>query len=428
MVTQDIADLSQIDSRDLARIPDDVEVLRIQDPDLFATRARRMGHLPPDAALVSGDAISRVDGGTEGCRKRTPFNPSRLVLSAASGVLKWGLRNFVYQPDALRLWASEIVRNTARLDCGDKHVVLTSSPAFSCHMAGLGIKKKLGLPWVADFRDLWVGRPFRSLPTALHEWWDRHLEASVVHGCDRLILASPAWERGFRQRYGDDVARKIVIITNGYEDHLPPQTVGRINGATEPGNETIRFVLTGSMHAGESPIPFIRALGSLKRNCPSLVCSVTADFVGNGGDHLNVIQEEIRNSGVEEQCNLLGARSNEECIRMQREAACLLLFSASEHAETISGKSFEYMATGKPILACIPQNGIQADILRNAGTAMIVEHGDVQATSEALKGFLEGVNEELKPNWEYIQSFNRKNLTGKLAEVLDGVLCARDID
>lgn len=419
--TQDLADLLAIDSRDLARLPPDLPIFRISDPDIFAKRSRIHGHYPPDASQAEQQNLPTseetvLSGNTHASRVREYI---KWPIRIASNILKQYLRIFAYQPDALRLWANLVAYKVCSSHGLDVQVVFTSSPAFSCHMAGLSVKRKTGLPWIADFRDLWVGRPYRKLASPLHAWWDSHLEATVVRNCDRLILASPAWVKTFKQRYGDEIGKKLVVITNGYESDVVETARKNLDHSPVRRDSSVRFLLTGSMHEGESPNPFIDALGIIKQTNPELITNISVDLVGNGGDYIQQIIECIRRNDLADRIRILGPRSNTECVEMQLESDCLLLFSASQHLETIRGKSFEYMATGKPILACIPVNGVQAQILEKAGTATIVEHGDINATATAIRGFLTGTSRPCVPDWAYIQSFDRQRLTACLAAVLD---------
>lgn len=414
--TQDIADLNQIDSRELSRIPSNTTVNRVPDPDPFAVRSRRRGHLPTDAGKPDSESANPLVFTASSIKKNKFY---RLPLILGSFLLKQGLRILAYQPDSLRLWANAVARKICIDSKTTDQILLTSSPAFSCHLAGLAIKRAKGLHWVADFRDLWVGRPYRKLASPLHACWDSHLEATVVRNCDRLILASPAWVNNFKMRYGDDIEKKLVVITNGYEPDVLDLARERLDRSIVSRDSTVRFLLTGSMHEGESPIPFIDALGVIKQANPELISNISVELVGNAGDYVRQIEECIKRNNLSEKIKIRSPRSNVECVQMQLESDCLLLFSASQHVETILGKSFEYMATGKPILACIPVNGVQAQILEKAGTATIVEHGDINATATAIRGFLTDARAPCVPDWAYIQSFDRQRLTACLATVLD---------
>lgn len=405
-----------MDSRDIQAIPEQTVVERVEDPDFFAVRRRRSGQLPKNAAPQqpkSGAPDTQPPLDTRHAEK--PIK--RWFREIASRALKTSIRYLAHHPDALRLWADAAADTVIQNKLTQTHaVLLTSAPSYSSHVAGIRIKKQTGLPWVADFRDLWVGRPFREPVSRLHAWMDRRLEAAVVRECDVLLLASPAWVRIFIERYGAGIEPKIVVLTNGYD----AEETDAIRASLGDADHSIRrFVLTGSMHAAESPLQFIRALGALRRHSPDLAAQVRADFIGNGGENTALLNAAIRDEGVCDLIQLHGPRSHAACIRAQLEADFLFMALAPEHRDTISGKSFEYMATGKPVLACLGEDSIQARLLGEAGTMRRVDFGDVQATESAIRQLLTTDNADLTPNWQVIRGYERGALTRRLAAVLD---------
>ena len=417
LMTQDIDDLPAIDLLDLARIPDSARVIRIPNPDIFARRARGVRKAQKSIALDPQDSNSYAESLSANRSLRSKKNISKAIfLTPTSNLLQWGLRTFCYHPDSLRPWANLVAKKAIIEFSGGVHAILSSSPAYSCHMAGLQIKKHTGLPWIADFRDLWVGRPYRTYYSNWHKWLDQKLEAQVVKHCDSLLLASPAWEQVFISRYGDAVREKITVLTNGYESDFIDQ-----NNITSHSHQGLhKFLLTGSMHEAESPLTFLEALNIIHKEHPGALDQVEVTFIGNAGEHLPALKDAAVRTGMADRIVFLTPRSNEECIKLQLAADCLIMFLAAGHHDTISGKSFEYMATGKPILACVPPTGIQADILKKAGNAIVVPYGDTQATVSAILRLLrQRPDASLQPDWPYIRQFDRAQLAFKLARILD---------
>ncbi len=416
MITQAVEDMPFIDIKELEGIPPDVLIQRVYNSDLFSVRERKKKaeHTPK----VNNHSTAKHSEAN-----RNQFLTSQkdflagMVKYSGSIMLKWILENMSYHPDALRPWANEVIKFVVKESFEKFEAVMTSSPAYSCHVAGYKIKKKKGIPWVADFRDLWVGRPFREYKSRWHQMIDERLEAKVVHNADKIILASPAWIDVFVRRYGEEIDSKLCIITNGFEQ----QRIDEIRSKIKKKPKRKKFVLTGSMHNAESPIPFLKAIGILHERNPERIKDLEAVFIGNAGSHLAELKELIRCYKIKDKITFLTPRSNEECIKEQLEADYLVMFSNVGHEDTIRGKSFEYMASGKPILACIPE-GIQADILRKAGNAIIVEHGDIEGTIEGIMALIRDENlSSLKPNWEYIKQFDRRILTQKLVNILEEV-------
>jgi glycosyltransferase involved in cell wall biosynthesis len=89
-------------------------------------------------------------------------------------------------------------------------------------------------------------------------------------------------------------------------------------------------------------------------------------------------------------------------------------------AGIVPGKTFEYMATGKPILAAVPA-GDARDFVQAAGTGLVCDPDDVDAMVRIIRGEIE--------RWEtgapspavdagYVSRFERRVLTQDLAGVL----------
>jgi glycosyltransferase involved in cell wall biosynthesis len=412
VVTQAVEDMDVIDSSELARLPGSTDVHRVSSPDPFRLRRRLSGIAPRDVARAAHGPIRPT-------LSPAPAHTSARRFALARGLssrLKALVQHYWYVPDPLMPWAGRAAAAARALaDRKTYDVLMSSCPSFSTHVAALRVKKTTGLPWVADFRDLWVGRPYRTVPSPRHAAADRRLEAAVVEHADHIILASPGWRATFVERYGVDIEDRLSVITNGFEA-FPASPLEPPVGA----DRAIVFVHTGAMYASESPEPFLRALIELCGSDAALAQRVNIRLIGYGGDELPKLQALIAGTPIEPRVTYLGVRPNFECLQEQSRADVLLLLSGSKHLDTIRGKSFEYLAAGKPILALVPRNGVQAELLRRAGTAMIVEHGDIEGTKRAILELLdESARRRLQPNHGYIAQFERRALTAKLAGILN---------
>jgi len=89
---------------------------------------------------------------------------------------------------------------------------------------------------------------------------------------------------------------------------------------------------------------------------------------------------------------------------------------------SIPGKTYEYMAMGKPILALVPP-GEARDLVRNSGLGFICDPTNIEEIAQNLLNLLHqhrtpgGI--KVKANREFIYQFERKTLTKKLKKVLD---------
>jgi len=241
-----------------------------------------------------------------------------------------------------------------------------------------------------------------------------------------VVIASPVWEETLCGRYGGWLRSKLVWLPNGFEGPRDPADrveEGRAAAPLLPG--ALRFVYTGAMDSAVTPAPFLEALGILNARSPEKVARAEVRLIGYGGPEIGRLRSIVAQYGLEGTVRFLGARSHEDALREQEEADILLLFSTAAHRNTITGKSFEYMRTGKPVLALIPEDGVQAGLLREANTAWIVDHGDTGGVLAALEALLEDAEvPPVEPDWGYIRQFDRRLLAKRLARMLDAVVGA----
>ncbi|MFA9460967.1 glycosyltransferase [Thiohalorhabdus sp. Cl-TMA] len=421
VVTQAVEDMGWIDSGELEHIPESVIVDRVPSPDPFAVRRRRLGMRPLDIHAAEAHRPDPGNGPHEGKSARGLIPLGRRVIS---GLLFMALDYGWYIPDSTRPWADAAVHRARGVIAEEApDALLTSCPSYSSHVAGLKVKRRTGVPWVVDFRDLWVNRPGRELRTRFHALRDRRLEALVLQEADGVVVASPAWEEELVRRYGDWVRKKMVWVSNGYDPAKDPFSRVPNKGRERRGaGAGIRFVYTGAMDSSVSPAPFLEALGLFKQRSPEAVARFEVRLIGHGESEKDRLAAIVREYGLQEQVAISGPQSHERCLEEQAEADVLLLFSAPCHQHTITGKSFEYMRSGKPVLAMLPETGIQAQLLRSANMAWIFDYRDTDGVQGILGWLARGSGSpRVNPNWEYIRQFDRRALSAKLARLLDTV-------
>src|SRR5262249_55313375 len=89
--------------------------------------------------------------------------------SARSFASLRSLSSWWWLPDSYVGWAKRAARVAReRAGRGDIDVLLSSSPPDSVHLAARDVARATRLPWVADFRDPWIGLSFLRPPTPWH--------------------------------------------------------------------------------------------------------------------------------------------------------------------------------------------------------------------------------------------------------------------
>lgn len=328
----------------------------------------------------------------------------------------WGgfIKDF---PDTMREWADAVV--DLAVTEHRRHpfdVVYTTSYPYSVHLAGLRLKQKLGIPWVADLRDPWAENELMlgQLPGWMRA---RHARAErrMIEACDAVVSAHPGHADRLRERYGLS-AQRCVAITNGYDpedyrDFPPPPAIA--------ADGVVRLVHTGSFYGDYSPAPLVRALEQAWRPLPPGMKMLELRLIGGDGGVSFPDRPGLR-------VVVRPRVSHGDALQEQAEANLLLcVFDRRTGATNVSGKLFEYLASGRPILGILPREGTMAEIIRTTRTGWVADCDSPDEVMDALHAAIFDRTLAISaysPDQEAVARFARPALACHLTEVLEGVM------
>lgn len=272
------------------------------------------------------------------------------------------------------LWLARRVIAHRQIDC-----VVTTSPYESAHLLGLTLRKG-GPAWVADFRDGWSFEPHRArFPLAVQRWLDAQMEERIVRGADRVVAATRPIAEDCERRFGLDA----IHIANGFDPlkyqqlptpPLPPLAEGEM-----------ALVHTGTLAGGaKDPRPLFAAMRQLRDREPLIGRRVRLVLAGRlDNDDVRL----VRASGLGEQVVLLGELSHAESLALQRRADALVLITTVGWSG-VTGKLFEYLSAGRPIIAMA---GPEVErIVSSTRTGVTVRADDTEAITTQLRRLVSG--------------------------------------
>ena len=387
----------QHDATLMQDVPDGVAVHRTQALDPFGVYGRLTGRSRKEAVVLG--STTRETG-----------------LMGALG--RW-LRANVFLPDARVGWVPYAIREARRLFQEEPFdVVLTSGPPHSSHLIGRALKRRDGVAWVADFRDPWTGINFyHELPmSALARRFDRRLERSVLREADRITTVSPSWARLLAEQAGRPEST-VTVVHNGYDADDMDLAVG---GTVRKD----RFVLAhvGSLYASRNPVAFWAALSGLRKS--GNLADLQIRLVGGVDDD---VQRVLTAQGLDAITEFVPYVPHHEATQAMAEAALLLLvIEPFAHADgMITGKLYEYLASGRPVLALGEPEGDAARLLTETGGGYLVGRSDVEAMAALLRDqYAAWASGRPCPgaSSEAVAAYTRKAQTGILAQVLGEAL------
>ncbi len=345
-------------------------------------------------------------------RIKTGFLSERKAPSILEKLAVW-VRGNLFIPDARKFWIRPSVKYLSQyLADHPVDAVVSTGPPHSMHLIALALRSRFGIPWVADFRDPWTNIDFYG-DLMLTPWSDRRhrrLEKAVLMAADRVVVVG----QGMKDDFEGIHARPYEVITNGYDGTLHAPGEVRPDG---------RFSLDhiGSMVPSRNPQALWQALKELCAEHEDLKKALQVNLIGQV-DHS--VRSSIAEHGLGEHLNVIEYLPHSEVEKLQaRSRLLLLLINESPNARlVVTGKLFEYLRAGRPVLCIGPTDGDAAAILAETGAGITVDHHDVTGVKMAiLSQFIRYRDNVPEPPGKGIEKYFRKNLTAQLAAVLDGL-------
>jgi glycosyltransferase involved in cell wall biosynthesis len=366
--------------------------------------------------VPGGSALSmwlRLRGGGQGRRSGRVFDGLR------------ALSDWWMIPDSYAGWADRAARAGARR-IGDAaaprfDALLSTSPPDSVQLAGLALKRRFGLPWIADFRDPWFGLTFRTPRTAWHRARHERLERDVLEAADVVTAASASHADDLRRRMPGR-ADAVVHLPNGYEPDDPSDTDRAPEAA--PDSDRFRLVYTGRMSIMPDVLVFLDALHQVLARRPDARRRLRARLAG---PYDSDYEDRALALGLKGIVEFLGPRSHREARALQRGADLLLLWKPRHIPTMVPGKLYEYLDAGRPIVAVL-ERGDEVERLVTRAGGEVVWSGDREGLTAAIErhyaGWREGLpNVARRPEW--LDEHTRERLAGALARRLDTLVGAR---
>lgn len=314
-------------------------------------------------------------------------------------------------PDARIVWVPPALR-TLRRSVRDEGVeaVLTTSPEASSHVAGALARTFLRLPWVADLRDPWPSRWWE--PGGVRRDLDLRLARRTLRRADHVTVVSEGLGSLAVSDYGVDPER-VSVIPHGFDPETLPVGPHSSPSTTEAaGARPFRIVHTGKVYASHSPGPLLDAVAKVANER-----SITVRFLGDWSpDAL----QEVRRYRDESWLELVPFRPHAVALEEQRGADLLVLFSGrSPH--WVPSKTYEYLASGRPVLALCTEGTDVARLLDEFPQARRAGPDDLDGIHKALKEALEGSPSPVPEveNTRRLAPLERGAVTARMAALLD---------
>jgi len=233
-------------------------------------------------------------------------------------------------------------------------LIVATSPPEMVFFVARSLSRRTGVPWIADFRDAWF-HDMRLHHARVAAWLAAHLNRALTRHALALVTVS----RGLQRRLSAYLGREVLLAYNGFFE-------SEYHGALGPrpwGDQRLHVVYTGRIYPGRQDLaPLLQALVVLKQAHAELAQLLRVDIYGFDAGWLRPIVERHH---VGDCVMLHGFVSYNESIRAQRAADVLLFLDWTDSCADgmLTGKLFEYVGSGRPVLALGVRRDSEAALL-----------------------------------------------------------------
>ncbi len=317
------------------------------------------------------------------------------------------VRGNFFIPDARRGWNRYALPMARQLikKYGIRNLV-TTSPPHSTQLTGLKLKAEFRLNWIADLRDPWTDIYY--YPLMYHTLWarnrDKKWEQRVLQNADKVVVVSDAIKNLYLAKAGTGTEGKFHVIPNGFDE-------ADFIGAQPKKNRVFTITYTGTIAENYHIETFLEVLGEFSPE------KFRLRFVGRVAEKYKILAGR---SGWGDNVLFIPHVRHGRAVEYMVSSDLLLLAipDVPDNEGILTGKLFEYLASGVPILGVGPVNGDAAGIVRNCNAGQMFDYGDAAGMKSFLsEKFHEFDTGNTKPREPRCRQFSREALTSQIARL-----------
>jgi glycosyltransferase involved in cell wall biosynthesis len=343
--------------------------------------------------------------------------------SKAERYLRGLARSIVFFPDDQVGWLWKARAEALRLTASEKFdAVLSTAPPISAHFVGRSVAKARGIPWVADYRDLWAG------PAG--PYFDREfgpVRRSISYATERWLLkrasALTAPTDGHAKALAEYFSRPDAEMIPNASD------MSIWDSIDVPAPTEFSFCYAGKLYPRlRTPDVVFAAIAKLRAASEPAGAAARFDFYG---EDPAMVAESAERYGITDAVRIHGEVPRRRALEAQRgSAVLLLLLNTAGDLDPIEianpgSKILEYAGARRPILAVgSPRNAMEATMRQTQlGLFASDEGGCATAIRSLYADFSKG---KIEPDgigrWK---PFTPRDLAERFARTLDRVSQAR---
>ena len=319
-------------------------------------------------------------------------------------------------PDVERRWKPDAIDAAEELLQSERFdLLLSSSSPIITHIICNEIKKKHGIPWIAEYRDLWTLNHNYQLGPIM-KIFDRRLELRTVGNADAITTVT---DELAGRLSGMFPGKNVASIPTGFDKAELPDKV--------PLTKTFTMTYTGQFYpGGQDPYKVVDCISELIADKLVERKRMRLRFYGPVS---GALQRYTEQKGIEDVVSQHGVVAREDAILRQMESQVLLFLNWElSDKGTTSLKLIEYFFSRRPVLLTggVGDNLIARTVLRTGAGRVAVSKEEIKAgILEYYREYMERGEVSSHGIAEEIEKFDSKHMATAYSEFLESVSRAK---
>ncbi len=326
--------------------------------------------------------------------------------------LKW--------PDPMATWLPFVLAKAWRLiRDNDYDVLMTNSYPYTSHLAGLVLKRLFDIPWVMDMRDGWALDEYETFPRLVPIPWHRRLHSwlmdRVAARAQSIWNLTPPITQAFVDRYLNDMdTDKFVTVFQGIDlEELP-------RSRAAPPRDHFVISYTGHFYSSIPNEGLLEALRLLRSKLPGVERILKLKV--HSSDSTNAVtRAKVRQYQVQELFEFGPLLSEKEMFELLFQSTVQLVLGGNNPwtKKRLTTKLFDYLATGRPILALVTDDSAISQVIHETRSGWCVPPDRPDLIAGKLRGLITTWQKnqgrlEVKVNARALSKYSLSGAVGKL--------------
>lgn len=304
-------------------------------------------------------------------------------------------------------------------------VIWSTYPIATAHLIALALHRLTGIPWVADMRDPMAQNRYPSDPLRWKSY--KWIEDKAVQYASAICFTSPSAIEHFIDKHkGTVLPEKVYLIENGYDEENFLEAEKIVESREQQSERPFFLLHSGIVYPKErDPLPLFKAVSNLKK--AGIITAKSVQIVFRATGHDAYLGQYILTEEIGDIIKLAPPLPYIEALAEMLTADGLLLLQAANCNFQIPAKLYEYLRSGRPILALTDHHGDTAKIIQRFTNTMITDISSSSDIENQLRQFIATFSTGTKTPEASTNTitYSRNEKGRELAQLFDSIILSQ---